>query len=61
MSFPIDLAVYQPVVLNPEQASLSPAAARQLAANIQLARDTIVFFTALAHARGRPTSPRPPS
>jgi transketolase len=52
MSFPIDLGAYQPVALNPEQASLSPAAAGQLAANIQLARDSIVFFTALAHARG---------
>jgi transketolase len=52
MTFPIDLGVYQPVALNPEHASLSPAAARQLAANIQLARDSIVFFTALAHARG---------
>ncbi|HVZ33451.1 MAG TPA: hypothetical protein VG963_13555, partial [Polyangiaceae bacterium] len=52
MSFPIDLRSYQPVVLDPASSSLSPAAARQLRANIQLARDSIVFFTALAHARG---------
>jgi transketolase len=52
MNFPIDLRSYQPVVLDPASTSLSPAAARQLRANIQLARDSIVFFTALAHARG---------
>jgi transketolase len=52
MSFPIDLRAYQPVTLDPAVASLSPAAQKQLALNIQLARDSIVFFTALAHARG---------
>src|SRR6185295_4461314 len=51
MSFPIDLGRYHPLALNPAEA-LSPAATAQLAANIQLARDSIVFFTALAHARG---------
>jgi transketolase len=52
MSFPIDFGAYRPVTLNPEQEALSAATAQQLAANIQLARDCIVFFTALAHARG---------
>ena len=51
MSFPIDLGRYRPLALNLEQ-PLSAADAEQLAANIQLARDAIVFFTALAHARG---------
>lgn len=51
MSFPIDLGRYRPLALNPEQ-PLSAADAEQLAANIQLARDAIVFFTGLAHARG---------
>jgi len=51
MSFPIDLGRYRPLALKPEQ-PLSAADAEQLAANIQLARDAIVFFTALAHARG---------
>ena len=52
MSFPIDLSAYQPLTLDPAVESLSPAAAKQLAANIQLVRDSIVFFTAHAHARG---------
>jgi transketolase C-terminal domain/subunit/transketolase N-terminal domain/subunit len=52
MSFPIDLSVYKPLTLDPALETLSPAAAEQLAANIQLARDSIVFFTALAHGRG---------
>ena len=54
MSFPIDLSAYQPLTLDPAVESLSPAAAKQLAANIQLVRDSIVFFTAHAHARGVP-------
>lgn len=52
MSFPIDLAAYRPLTLDLAAESLSPAQAEQLRANIQLARDSIVFFTALAHARG---------
>jgi transketolase len=52
MSFPIDLSAYQPLTLDPAVESLSPSAAKQLAANIQLVRDSIVFFTAHAHARG---------
>ena len=52
MSFPIDLSAYQPLTLDLAAESLKPAVARQLAANIQLVRDSIVFFTALAHGRG---------
>jgi transketolase C-terminal domain/subunit len=52
MSFPIDLGAYQPLTLNLAEESLSPDAERHLARNVQLARDAIVFFTALAHGRG---------
>jgi transketolase len=52
MSFPINLAAYRPLVLELSAESLSPAAEQQLRANIQLARDAIVFFTGLSHARG---------
>lgn len=52
MSFPIDLGAYRPITLSPEQEALSAATSQQLAANVQLARDAIVFFTALSHARG---------
>src|ERR1044071_2837903 len=52
MSFPINLAAYRPLSLELAAESLSPAAEQQLRSNIQLARDAIVFFTALSHARG---------
>jgi transketolase len=52
MTFPIDLGVYRPLTLDPAREALSPAAAEQLRINIQVARDSIVFFTALAHGRG---------
>jgi len=52
MSFPIDLGAFRPLALDPSVSTLSPASAEQLRANIQLARDAIVFFTAVAHARG---------
>ena len=52
MTFPIDLGAYQPLTLDLAAESLSPAAEAQLARNVQLARDAIVFFTALSNARG---------
>jgi transketolase len=52
MSFPINLAAYRPLSLDLAVESLSLAAEQQLRDNIQLARDAIVFFTALSHARG---------
>jgi len=52
MSFPIDLSGYRPLALDLAAESLSASAEKQLAHNIQLARDAIVFFTGLSHARG---------
>ncbi|MEY4581221.1 MAG: hypothetical protein RL701_5924 [Pseudomonadota bacterium] len=52
MRFPIDLAAYQTVALNPAQGALAPTARAALLENIALARDTIIFFTAVADAKG---------
>jgi len=51
-SFPIDLAAFVPMKLDPARPGLSDAERKQLAANIQLCRDAIIFFTAVADARG---------
>ena len=50
--FPIDLDAYKPLALNPNHATLTDEQRETLKANIQLARDTIVFFTATGGARG---------
>jgi transketolase len=52
MDFPIDLAAYRPVPLDPKRAELSGAERTQLRANVALCRDAIVFFTAVADAKG---------
>lgn len=52
MSFPIDLSSYKPVTLDPTNKSLTNEQREQLKHNIQLCRDTIVFFTAVAAAKG---------
>ncbi len=52
MSFPIDLAAFRPVPLDPKTPELSADQERQLTENIQLCRDVIVFFTACAAAKG---------
>ncbi len=52
MPFPIDLGAFRPVPLDPTRRTLSSAERSQLAANVQLCRDAIVFFTATAAARG---------
>lgn len=52
MKLPIDLSAYKPVALDPSAATLSDAQRKQLQANIDLCRDTIVFFTAVAEGRG---------
>jgi transketolase len=52
MKLPIDLSAYKPVALDPSVATLTEAQKKQLQANIDLCRDTIVFFTAVAEARG---------
>ncbi|MGB5983679.1 MAG: transketolase C-terminal domain-containing protein [Desulfobacterales bacterium] len=52
MAFPIDLADYSPLKLDLSQDTLAPDQKRVLEANVRLARDSIVFFTALANAKG---------
>ncbi len=52
MTFPIDLSQYEPLVLNYSQTSLKSDQRERLVANINLARDSIVFFTALANLKG---------
>src|SRR5262249_18356895 len=51
-AFPIDLSALQSPKLNPAVASLSDTQKATLKHNIQLCRDAIVFFTALAGAKG---------
>jgi transketolase len=51
-TFPIDLTKLQPLKLDPAVTTLSDAQKSALRNNIQLCRDTIVFFTALAGAKG---------
>jgi transketolase len=51
-TFPIDLRKLLPLRLNPAVNSLTDEQRAALRQNIQLVRDTIVFFTALAGARG---------
>ena len=50
--FPIPLHEYKVVALNPAQPALTAEQRRQLQSNIQLCRDAIVFFTAVADAKG---------
>ena len=50
--FPIDLTKLEPLKLDPAVAQLTDAQRSSLRHNIQLCRDAIVFFTALAGARG---------
>jgi transketolase len=51
-TFPIDLGKLQPLKLDPAVTTLTDAQKAALKHNIQLCRDTIVFFTALAGAKG---------
>jgi transketolase len=51
-TFPIDLNVLEPLKLDPGVSHLSDADKSSLRHNIQLCRDAIVFFTALAGAKG---------
>ncbi len=50
--FPIDLSKLKPLKLDPSVTSLSDEAKATLQHNIQLCREAIVFFTALAGAKG---------
>ena len=51
-TFPIDLNALQPLTLDPGVSQLTGAEKSSLKHNIQLCRDAIVFFTALAGAKG---------
>lgn len=51
-TFPIDLTALKPLALDPRRTSLTPEQKDVLRHNIQLCRDAIVFFTALAGAKG---------
>ena len=51
MPFPIDLSAYRPVALDPARAELTADERAQLETNIQLCRDAIIFYTAVACAK----------
>ncbi len=51
-TFPIDLRKLLPLELSPKSTSITPEQKNVLQQNIQLCRDAIVFFTALAGAKG---------
>jgi transketolase len=50
--FPIDLSKLKRIALDPKNETLTPEQRDDLKFNIQLMRDTIVFFTSLAGAKG---------
>ncbi|MEZ6059403.1 MAG: hypothetical protein R3C19_03475 [Planctomycetaceae bacterium] len=50
--FPIPLHEYKVVPLDPSQPKLTAVQREQLRGNIQLCRDAIIFFTAIADAKG---------
>ncbi len=52
MNFPIDLNIYKPLQLNTSQAELDNETRQVLQQNIQIVRDSIIFFTALANCKG---------
>ncbi len=52
MSFPIDLSLFTPLSFDLEQETLDEKSLKTLRDNVELYRDTIVFFTAIAGAKG---------
>jgi transketolase len=52
MRFPIDLSAYQLLALDPAARALDAKQREALAGNIALCRDVIIFFTAVAEAKG---------
>ncbi|MBI4559719.1 MAG: transketolase [Candidatus Hydrogenedentes bacterium] len=52
MGFPIDVSRYQPLKLDPTQEHLTEAQKQRWLSNVQLLRDTIVFYTAIAGIKG---------
>lgn len=51
-SFPIDLRAFKPLTLDPFRPALTAEQKQVLEHNIRLCRDVIVFFTAVADAKG---------
>ena len=52
MNFPIDLSEFKPLKFKISQTEPEPEQTDQLVRNIQVVRDSIVFFTAYANAKG---------
>lgn len=52
MTFPMDVSKYKAVAIDPFVGTITPEQRAQLLTNIQVVRDTIVFFTAVAGAKG---------
>ncbi|GMV98900.1 MAG: transketolase [Candidatus Hydrogenedentota bacterium] len=52
MSFPIPVNDYEPLVLDPSQPALTPDQLAHLQGNVQLVRDVIIFYTAIAGIKG---------
>ena len=52
MKFPIDLTAYQPLKIDLSQTELTGDQRTTLIKNIEIVRDSIVFFTALANVKG---------
>ena len=52
MQFPIDLSGYTPLIFSPGQEVLTEEQRAALMKNIQLVRDSLIFFTALANVKG---------
>lgn len=52
MTFPMDTTSYKPVAIDPFKGDMTAEQRQQLLTNIQVMRDTIIFFTAVAGARG---------
>ena len=51
-NFPIDLSALKPLALDPFVTKLTQEQRKALATNVQLCRDAIVFFTAVADTKG---------
>ena len=54
MSFPIDVSKFKPFGVDFSQTALTPEQREQLTVNVQVMRDTIIFFTAIAVSQGMP-------
>ncbi len=52
MSFPLDVSGYKPLKLDSARPELATDVREQLARNVDIVRDTIVFYTAVAGIRG---------